>query len=228
MSKTLFDFAVEEVREKMKDLKRKKENQASTGISFFQGSRRFCKVLNGKKKLNVELNVTLPKEVQKQFPNLKTYSEQEAKKKHLGTMRHLISCNTEEEVRAIVEVAFQQFVKETKEEKSSSKSQNTSQRTKNSTQSNSKNPRSKAKRAKNTNSGSDGCFTRQLTTEDLERLSKYEKQGKLKVDPRVAKNQKKSGFIKPVQKPSYGILLPNGVQGGKKTIILPDGTEKEV
>ena len=73
-------------------------NESKTGYSYFQGKNRLMKVLKSKKAVKVELNVQLSKEF---LDSVKSDNEviitdisiDLAKKKHLGTMKHMLQSN---------------------------------------------------------------------------------------------------------------------------------------
>jgi hypothetical protein len=106
------------------------ENEAKTGVSFFQGKDRLCKVIKSKRGLAIEINVLLPEEMQG-IAGLTHISKTEAHQKHLGTMRHIYRGTDMKEVRKIMLNAIKIFqanmkqkeaekenpvIKETKEE----------------------------------------------------------------------------------------------------------------
>jgi hypothetical protein len=108
----LHEVALEEIRKiigqkQFEDLKLV-ENEAKTGISFFQGKDRLCKVIKSKRGLTIEINVSLPEEIAG-LTGLTTISKNEAHKKHLGTMRHIYRGTDSKEVKKIISSAVKVF-----------------------------------------------------------------------------------------------------------------------
>jgi len=224
--KSISTLVLEEVNTLMKDIKNKKVNETATGVSFFEGNRRFCKLLNSKKKANLELNVLLPKDLQA-IDGMTTYSTVEASKKHLGTMRHLFQTDNIESLKKVINAAFLIFVADGKKKAEELKTQEAKKATDNA-----------AKAAKTTGTTekkiivpgtpaattkASGVSTRQLTSEDVEHLQKLQAQGKYK--PLSPKNTN----TKPVEPNANLIMVPNGVAPGPKEIITnPAGDVKVV
>lgn len=87
--KTIQEVVLAEVRKQIGKDGKIREISGNTGISFFEGKKRLCKLLNTKKGMTLEVNVNLPKSVEKKFILTKiTYAE--AHKKHLGTMKYYV------------------------------------------------------------------------------------------------------------------------------------------
>lgn len=108
----LHEVALDEIRKiigqkQFEDLKLV-ENEAKTGISFFQGKDRLCKVIKSKRGLSIEINVSLPEEIAS-LTGLTTISKNEAHKKHLGTMRHIYRGTDSKEVKKIISAAVKVF-----------------------------------------------------------------------------------------------------------------------
>lgn len=223
--KDLYTLTLEEIQVLTKDIKNRRVNETATGVSFFEGSRRFCKLLPSKKKVALELNVVLPKE-QQALEGMTTYSVAEASKKHLGTMRHLYQTSDIELTKKVVHIAYAIFVVEGKElqkkEAEAAKAEKTTSTPEKKIITPNNNTSNHGKKNTSTK-GQSGCSTRQLTSQDMERLTKYQEQGKYKPIP--PKN------IKEVKEPTRipgGIILPNAVQPGAKELHLPNGESKIV
>ena len=87
VEKSNYEVATEMVFKAIKTGTKIVGNEISTGTSFFQGKRRLCKVMKGKRGLTLEINVNLPEEVEKEY-SLEIISPAVAKAKHLGTMKY--------------------------------------------------------------------------------------------------------------------------------------------
>lgn len=85
-TKTEFEKSVEVVTSLAKEFEAR---SANTGISYFKGKNRLCKVLNSKKGVRIEVNVTVPKAVEAKF-KMEPISIETAKKKHLGSMKYSV------------------------------------------------------------------------------------------------------------------------------------------
>lgn len=108
----LHEVALDEIRKiisqkQFEDLKLV-ENEAKTGVSFFQGKDRLCKVIKSKRGLAIEINVSLPEDTAS-IEGLTTISKNEAHKKHLGTMRHIYRGSDAKDVKKIISVAVKVF-----------------------------------------------------------------------------------------------------------------------
>jgi hypothetical protein len=121
--KALHEVAVDEIRKILNQKQFKNlrlvEQPAKTGLSFFQGKSRLCKVLKTKRGLTIELNVNLPKAEFNDTPGLESISPALAHKKHLGTMRHVYRGTDMKEVKRIMAAAikiFQENMEAIKEE----------------------------------------------------------------------------------------------------------------
>ena len=73
-------------------------NESKTGYSYFQGKNRMIKVLKSKKAVKVEVNIQLGKDFLESVKGddkviITDISIDLAKKKHLGTMKHLLQSN---------------------------------------------------------------------------------------------------------------------------------------
>lgn len=108
----LHEVAVQEIR---KILSQKQfedlqvvENEAKTGISFFQGKDRLCKVIKSKRGLTIEINVLLPDTLH-DIPGLTHISKEEAYRKHLGTMRHIYKGADTKDIKKIMSAAVKVF-----------------------------------------------------------------------------------------------------------------------
>lgn len=108
----MHEVAVQEIREilsqkQFSDLQIV-ENDAKTGISFFQGKDRLCKVIKSKRGLTIEINVLLP-EILHDIPGLTYISKEEAHRKHLGTMRHIYKGTDTKDIKKIMSAAVKVF-----------------------------------------------------------------------------------------------------------------------
>jgi hypothetical protein len=100
-----------------------KPREAGSGVSYFKGKNRLCKILNTKKGIKLELNVIVPKAIENKF-KLDSLTEKEAKDKHLGTMKYKAFTLSEvKELKEVVEAALKAYktlyepkVEEAKEE----------------------------------------------------------------------------------------------------------------
>lgn len=111
-----YEIAADEVR---KIIKRKEfrslnlvEGDTKTGITFFRGKDRLCKILKTKSHLRIEINVELPEEISS-ISGMEYISPERAYEKHLGTMRHIYRGNDIKEIKKIMLAAVNVF-KETK------------------------------------------------------------------------------------------------------------------
>jgi hypothetical protein len=114
MEKVVHEIALEEIRVilKQKEFKGLKvvENNSKTGVSFFQGKNRLCKVLKTKRGLSIEINVSLP-ETLKKLDGMQTIPADVAHKKHLGTMKHMFHGIDASKVKLIMSEAIKEFQK---------------------------------------------------------------------------------------------------------------------
>lgn len=108
--KTNFEITVEEVRKAVTGSKIV-EQAGNTGTSWFQGKKRLVKVLNSKRGLTIEINVTLPKALE-ELDGMKKISAVEAHKKHLGTMKYMYKAPDTKQVSKIIKAAVTQFNKD--------------------------------------------------------------------------------------------------------------------
>jgi len=100
-------------------------SDSKTGISFFSGKKRLCKLLKTKRGVTLEINVSLPKDFTKDMTEMESISATTAFKKHLGTMKHLYRGNDAKLIPSIMKEAIAIFkaeieaakTKETAEEK---------------------------------------------------------------------------------------------------------------
>lgn len=81
------------------------ERPSETGVSFFAGKDRLCKLLKTKRGVTLEINVSLPKKLS-DLPEMDTISTQMANKKHLGTMKHLYRSNDSKMIKEIITEAL--------------------------------------------------------------------------------------------------------------------------
>lgn len=88
------------------------ENETSTGFSYFAGKKRLCKLLKTKKGVRLEINVKLPKELSG-LDGMESISLAFAKKKHLGTMKHLYKSQDTKLIPKIMVEAIKVFRSET-------------------------------------------------------------------------------------------------------------------
>ena len=107
--KTLFEVTNEEIVKVTKGTKIVPQ-EAKTGISYFQGKNRLCKVLNTKKGISMEVNITLSKEIEKEF-GLERISAATAYKKHLGTMKYMVRLNDEKSLPKLLKLMVAEFIK---------------------------------------------------------------------------------------------------------------------
>lgn len=82
-------------------------NESKTGYSYFQGKNRLLKVLKSKKSVKVEINVQLDKEFLKSVESntdviVTDISVDLAKKKHLGTMKHILQTNNTKDIEKYI------------------------------------------------------------------------------------------------------------------------------
>ncbi len=87
MEKSKFEIALANTKTAIKGTKIV-EQENSTGISFFEGKKRLCKILKSKNSLSIEINVTLDAETETKF-NLTRITAKVAHQKHLGTMKYM-------------------------------------------------------------------------------------------------------------------------------------------
>lgn len=187
----IFEKTLDEIRGLVKDTNCK-ERVNRTGSSFFEGSKRFCKLIkSGKDLVQLELNVKLPESFTKGRSDIITYSRAEAARKHLGTMVHLIRTKDEELIASALKTSWKIFRDEIAQEAAKAKgagdSGNASSKEK--TEGKAKGSKSTPKKNEEQKVAAEAPVqnkveTRKLTDEDLKRLENYKKQGKLKdVDP---------------------------------------------
>lgn len=150
-----------------------------TGSSFFQGSKRFVKLVQtGKEGVYLEVNVVLPADLVKKAGSAMTsFSKVEASKKHLGTMRHLYRGNDSALVTQILKGAKAAFDQELKTE--AVQAEKVEKKAKEKASGNAKKP------------ATTGMTTRKMSKEDIARLEGYEAEGKLKTLPNI--NKKPTG-----------------------------------
>lgn len=78
----------------------------STGVSFFEGKQRLCKIVKTKKNLKLEINLELSNTMIKKLNDsngiLEKISPQQAKEKKLGTMKYCFKDTTDNLVKEIV------------------------------------------------------------------------------------------------------------------------------
>jgi hypothetical protein len=90
--------------------------ESKTGISYFSGKKRLCKLLKTKRGVTLEINVSLPKQF-KDLAEMETISATVAFKKHLGTMKHLYKPNDARMIGIIMKEAIAVFRSEIEAEK---------------------------------------------------------------------------------------------------------------
>lgn len=110
--KLLHELAFDEIKaiisqKQYKDLKLVEQKQA-TGVSFFQGKDRLCKIVKSKRGLTIEINVQLPEELTS-LMNVTSITREEAYKKRLGTMKHIYKGSDLKEVKKIMTTAVKIF-----------------------------------------------------------------------------------------------------------------------
>ena len=86
-NKTEFEKGIEVINLLAKDFS---PRVAGSGVSYFKGKNRLCKILKTKKGISLEINVTVPKATENKF-KLEALTEKEAKEKHLGTMKYKVT-----------------------------------------------------------------------------------------------------------------------------------------
>jgi len=91
MAKTLNEQALDATRTATKATKIV-ESEISTGVSFFEGKKRLCKILKSKGSLAIEINVGLDETTEKEY-GLTKISRKVAHEKHLGTMIYMAKIN---------------------------------------------------------------------------------------------------------------------------------------
>lgn len=161
------------------------ERENKTGSSFFDGSKRFCKVVKtGKEAVYLELNVKLP-EKYKKLDGMETFSPQEASKKHLGTLVHIFRGKDEKVIKEVINEAFNVFQAELtkKVEQANKDAANNKESSKGST--------SNVKEDKKEKVTNPKMETRQISDEDKKKLQQWEREGKLGNGPNVLKEDKK-------------------------------------
>lgn len=162
-----------------------KERQNTTGSSFFEGSKRFCKLVKTDKGgAFLEINVLLPKEMQ-DLPGMTTFSKVEASRKHLGTMRHAFRTSDEKDIAQVLKEAWRIFREEVAKEEEA----------KDSSKADSKEDKHQKDRKGNSVS-SEKVETRKLSEEDIKRLQKYQREGKYKERPPVEKKVEVAKSVK--------------------------------
>lgn len=97
-------------------------NQATSGLSIFDngGGRgtRLLKVVESKKGLRVEFNVDVEKVLKEKAPNDNiTFTEKQAKEKHMGTCRWIYTGNDINVLKQLITLALSGFAPKVKEEK---------------------------------------------------------------------------------------------------------------
>lgn len=117
MEKLVWEKATEIVNELVKGTNFVAQKNA-TGVTFFEGKQRLVKVVKTKRNLKLEINLPLSKILENKLEKgngiLKRISPQEAKEKHLGTMKYLYTDTTEKEVANIVKDLLKNYLKENK------------------------------------------------------------------------------------------------------------------
>lgn len=105
MEKLVFEKATEVVNELIKGTNFVPQEN-NTGVSFFEGKQRLVKIVKSKRGLKMEINLPLSKTMENKLEKgngiLKKISPQEAKEKHLGTMKYLYVDNSEKMVAEII------------------------------------------------------------------------------------------------------------------------------
>ena len=105
-----FEKALNEIESHVQineNLKIRKQDNAS-GNSFFSGKDRLCKLLKTKRGISLEINVTLPKELQ-DLPGMEHISIAIAHAKHLGTMKHHYRSSDSNSVKTIINAIIEIF-----------------------------------------------------------------------------------------------------------------------
>lgn len=115
--KSTYEIAVEEIQKATKGTKIA-ECEVATGISFFEGKKRLCKVLKSKKSIAMEINVNLDKATEEKF-NLNKISPAMAHQKHLGTMKYMANIAEPKDAAILIKAMVTSF----KAELAASKSQ---------------------------------------------------------------------------------------------------------
>jgi hypothetical protein len=86
-NKTEFEKGIEVINSLAKDFS---PREANSGVSYFKGKNRLCKILKTKKGISLEINVRVPKATENKF-KLESLTDKEAKEKHLGTMKYKVT-----------------------------------------------------------------------------------------------------------------------------------------
>jgi len=106
VNKTAYETGVEVINGMAKEFTGK---PAAQGVSYFKGKNRLCKILNSKKGIRIELNVTLPEILEKKY-QMVSIDEATAKKKHLGTMKYLVvSLQDDKALKEVLTAALKSF-----------------------------------------------------------------------------------------------------------------------
>ena len=89
-------------------------NESKTGYSYFQGKNRMIKVLKSKKAVKVEVNIQLGKEFLESVKGddkviITDISIDLAKKKHLGTMKHILQTNDVKSLEKYITYIIKEF-----------------------------------------------------------------------------------------------------------------------
>lgn len=121
-AKTEFELGVEVVTKLAASLEIK-PREAGSGVSYFKGKNRLCKINKTKKGIKLELNVEVPKAIENKF-KMEKLTEKEAKDKHLGTMKYrAFSLQDTKELTEVIKAALAAYkslyepkVEEAKEE----------------------------------------------------------------------------------------------------------------
>lgn len=174
--KMTFERTLKEIRDLVKG-SQIKEKVNQTGHSFFEGTKRFCKLVKtNKDHIYLELNVKLSDDtIKKLGPNLQTFSKVEASKKHLGSLVHILKTKNEEEVKTVLKEAYQIFREELKKNVEQANGRSNSSRSSKTGKASSE----QSETSKNVAAAkSSECVVRKLTKEDIERLQAYDEQKK--------------------------------------------------
>ncbi|MDF2615380.1 MAG: hypothetical protein K0Q47_35 [Sedimentibacter sp.] len=99
-------------------------SDSKTGVSYFTGKKRLCKLIKTKRGVTIEINVALSEDLKK-LPGMENISATTAYKKHLGTMKHIYKAPDSKQVSAIMKEAIALFKAEIEAEKAKEQAQDT-------------------------------------------------------------------------------------------------------
>lgn len=103
-----FDKTLSEIRKLVLKDKGFVEQKLQTGYSYFKGNTRLLKLVQTAKGIVMEINTDLPEELAN-LAGMREVAREEARSKHLGTMKYLYEAQDAKDVKKIVQAALKEF-----------------------------------------------------------------------------------------------------------------------